>query len=39
MNTIKFCLKCGHPIGPEEKFCMGCGANVAEMQAQQQAQQ
>lgn len=35
MNTIKFCLKCGHPIGPEEKFCMGCGANVAEMQAQQ----
>lgn len=37
MNTIKFCLKCGHPVGPEEKFCMGCGANIAEMQAQQGA--
>ena len=35
MNTIKFCLKCGHPVGPEDKFCLGCGANIAEMQAQQ----
>ena len=37
MNTIKFCLKCGHPVGPEDKFCLGCGANIAEMQAQQGA--
>ena len=37
MNTIKFCLKCGHPIGPDDKFCLGCGANIAEMQAQQGA--
>ena len=37
MNTIKFCLKCGHPVGPEDKFCLGCGANIAEMQAQQSA--
>lgn len=35
MNTIKFCLKCGHPVGPEDKFCLGCGANIADMQAQQ----
>ncbi len=37
MNTIKFCLKCGHPVGPEDKFCLGCGANIADMQAQQSA--
>ena len=37
MNTIKFCLKCGHPVGPEDKFCLGCGANIADMQAQQGA--
>ena len=37
MNTIKFCLKCGHQLGPEDKFCLGCGANIAEMQAQQSA--
>ena len=37
MNTIKFCLKCGHQVGPEDKFCLGCGANIAEMQAQQSA--
>lgn len=34
MNTIKFCAKCGAPIGPEEKFCGGCGASVAEMEAE-----
>ncbi|MGN0594967.1 MAG: zinc ribbon domain-containing protein [Hominimerdicola sp.] len=32
MNTIKFCLKCGNGIGPEEKFCGACGASVAEME-------
>ena len=32
MNTIKFCAKCGAPIGPEEKFCGGCGASIAEME-------
>ena len=37
MNTIKFCLKCGHQLGPDDKFCLGCGANIAEMQAQQSA--
>ena len=37
MNTIKFCLKCGHPVGPEDKFCLGCGSNIADMQAQQGA--
>ena len=37
MNTIKFCLKCGHPVGPEEKFCMGCGASIADMEAHQGA--
>ena len=37
MNTIKFCLKCGHPVGPEDRFCLGCGANIAEMQGQQSA--
>lgn len=35
MNTIKFCLNCGHAIGPEDKFCLGCGANIAQMEAQQ----
>lgn len=34
MNTIKFCAKCGAPIGPEEKFCGGCGASIAEMEAE-----
>lgn len=34
MNTIKFCAKCGTPIGPEEKFCGGCGASVAQMEAE-----
>lgn len=34
MNTIKFCAKCGAPIGPEEKFCGGCGASVPEMEAE-----
>lgn len=32
MNTIKFCLKCGNGISPEEKFCGACGASVAEME-------
>ena len=34
MNTIKFCAKCGAPIGPEEKFCGSCGASIAEMEAE-----
>ena len=34
MNTIKFCAKCGAPIGPEQKFCGGCGASIAEMEAE-----
>jgi len=35
----KFCVKCGKPIGEDDKFCVNCGASVDKQSTQQPVQQ
>ncbi|HZH80172.1 MAG TPA: zinc ribbon domain-containing protein, partial [Gemmatimonadales bacterium] len=33
MTTSPTCTKCGEPIGPTDRFCARCGADVSGVQA------